>query len=161
VTASKLEIIVDTDKPSFRTRRTFNAPRALVFEAFTKPEYLKRWMGPRGLEMVICESDLRVGGRYRFVYRGTDGQDLAFSGQYTEVVPPERISRTFVFEFMPGVESDETLVLTEKNGITTITTLTLHKSFEARDGHLEHGAEEGMTQGYERLDELLVSMQKR
>jgi uncharacterized protein YndB with AHSA1/START domain len=161
MTSNKLEIIVDADKPNFSTRRTFNAPRTLVFEAFTKPEFLKRWMGPHKLEMVVCESDLRVGGRYRFVYRTPDGQELAFSGEYTEVVPPERISRTFNFEFMPGHESNETFMLTENAGKTTITTTTLHKSFEARDGHLKHGAEQGMTEGYERLDELLSSLQKR
>jgi uncharacterized protein YndB with AHSA1/START domain len=158
MTSRKLEIIVDTAEPTFRTRRTVDAPRALVFEAFTRPEHLKRWMGPRSVEMIHCESDLRVGGRYRFVYRTPDGQELAFSGEYTEIVPPERISRTFNFEFMPGVESNETFTLTEQDGKTTVTTITRHKTFEARDGHLKHGAERGMTEGYERLDELLVQL---
>jgi len=137
-----------------------DAPRELVFEAFTKPEYLKRWMGPRAFEMISCESDLRVGGRYRFVYRGPDGKELAFSGQYTEVVKPERIARTFKFEFMPDIESNETFSLSESDGKTTITTTTLHKSFANSDGHLEHGAKDGMTEGYERLDELVVALRK-
>jgi uncharacterized protein YndB with AHSA1/START domain len=161
VTSKKLEIIAEPGKLSFTTRRVVDAPRALVFEAFTNPEHLKRWMGPRMLTMVICESDLRVGGRYRFVHRAPDGKEFAFSGEYREIVRPERIVRTFAFEFMPGHDSLETLVLEENNGKTTITTTTLHKTLEARDGHLSSGMEAGMTEGYARLDELVGALQGR
>lgn len=161
MTSRRLEIIAEPGKTSFTTRRTVDAPRELVFDAFTKPEQLKRWMGPRSLEMMICESDLRVGGRYRFVHRAKDGQEFAFHGEYREVVPPERIVRTFVFELMPEHGALETLILEEKGDKTTITTLTIHKSVEARDGHVGSGMEAGMTEGYARLDELLAALEAR
>jgi len=161
VTSRKLEIIAEPGKPNFTTRRVVDAPRALVFDAFTKPEHLKRWMGPRTFPMVTCENDVRVGGRYRFVHRAPDGQEFGFHGEYREVVRPERIVRTFVFEPMPDHEALETLTLEESGGKTTITTTTLHRTPEGRDGHLASGRmEAGMTEGYERLDELLATLQK-
>jgi uncharacterized protein YndB with AHSA1/START domain len=162
VTSRRLEIIAEPGKLDIITRRVVDAPRALVFEVFTKPEHLQRWMGPRALAMVSCESDLRVGGRYRFVHRAPDGQEFAFSGEYREIVPPERLVRTFVFEPMKDHEALETLSLEERDGKTTITTTTLHKTVEGRDGHLSGGRmEAGMTEGYARLDELLTSLQAR
>jgi uncharacterized protein YndB with AHSA1/START domain len=158
VTSKKLEIIAEPGKTSFTTRRTVDAPRALVFDAFTRPEHLKRWMGPRKLTMVVCDSDFRVGGRYRFVLRAPDGQEAGFSGEFREIVPPERIVRTFVFDPYPEAEAIETLHLEERNGQTIITTTTLHKTVESRDGHLGSGMEAGMTEGYERLDALLAEM---
>jgi uncharacterized protein YndB with AHSA1/START domain len=101
VTAKKLEIIAEPGKTSFTTTRVVDAPRALVFEAFTKCEHLKRWMGPCNVTMVSCETDLRPGGRYRFVFRSPDGNEAGFSGEFREVVRPERIVRTFVFEPIP------------------------------------------------------------
>ena len=86
VTSRKLEIIAEPGKTSFTTKRIVDAPRALVFDAFTKCEHLKRWMGPRSLTMASCETDLRVGGRYRFVFRGPDGSEVGFSGEFREVV---------------------------------------------------------------------------
>lgn len=160
MSSKRLEIIAAPDKPTILTRRVVDAPRALVFAAFTKPEHLKRWMGPRMLAMVSCESDLRVGGRYRFVHRAPDGQEFAFRGEYREVDPPSRLVRTYVFEPMPDHEALETLTLEETDGKTTITTLTVHKTIEGRDGHLSGGSmEEGMTEGYARLDELLAALQ--
>jgi uncharacterized protein YndB with AHSA1/START domain len=162
VTPRKLEIIAEPGKTSFTTRRTVEAPRALVFAAFTKPEHLQRWMGPCNLTMVVCDTDFRVGGRYRFVLRAPDGQEAGFSGEFREIVPPERIVRTFVFDPYPDAEAIETLQLDEHDGKTVITTTTLHKTVENRDGHLGSGMEAGMTEGYARLDELLADMlQKR
>jgi uncharacterized protein YndB with AHSA1/START domain len=160
VTSRKLEIVAEPGKTSFTTRRLVDAPRALVFEAFTKCEHLKRWMGPRSLTMVSCESDLRVGGNYRFVFRSPDGKDVGFRGEFREIVRPERIVRTFIFEPIPDAEALETLVLEEHDGKTTIMTTTLHKSVENRDGHAGSGLEAGMTEGYARLDELLAELQK-
>jgi uncharacterized protein YndB with AHSA1/START domain len=114
------------------------------------------------LTMVICENDLRVGGRYRFVHRTPDGQEFGFHGEYREIVRPERVVRTFVFEPMPDHEALETLTLEESDGETTIATTTLHKTVEGRDGHLSSGRmEAGMTDGYARLDELLAALQMR
>jgi uncharacterized protein YndB with AHSA1/START domain len=156
VTSKKLEIIAEPGKTSFTTRRIVDAPRALVFDAFTKCEHLKQWMGPKSLTMVSCESDLRAGGRYRFVFRTPDGSEVGFSGEFKEVARPERVVRTFVFEPIPDAAALETLELTEADGKTTITTTTLHKTVENRDGHVNSGMEAGMTEGYARLDELLA-----
>jgi uncharacterized protein YndB with AHSA1/START domain len=158
VTSKKLEIIAEPGKTSFTTRRIVDAPRALVFDAFTKCEHLKNWMGPKSLTMVSCESDLRAGGRYRFVFRAPDGSEVGFSGEFKEVARPERVVRTFVFEPIPDAAALETLELTEADGKTTITTTTLHKTVENRDGHVNSGMEAGMTEGYARLDELLAGL---
>jgi len=158
VSSKKLEIIAEPGKTSFTTRRIVDAPRALVFDAFTKCEHLKNWMGPKSLTMVSCESDLRAGGRYRFVFRGPDGSEVGFSGAFKEVARPERVVRTFVFEPIPDAAALETLELTEADGKTTITTTTLHKTVENRDGHVNSGMEAGMTEGYARLDELLAGL---
>jgi uncharacterized protein YndB with AHSA1/START domain len=158
VSSKKLEIIAEPGKTSFTTRRIVDAPRALVFDAFTKCEHLKNWMGPKSLTMVSCESDLRAGGRYRFVFRAPDGSEVGFSGEFKEVARPERVVRTFVFEPIPDAAALETLELTEADGKTTITTTTLHKTVENRDGHVNSGMEAGMTEGYARLDELLAGL---
>jgi uncharacterized protein YndB with AHSA1/START domain len=158
VTSPKLEIVAEPGKTSFTTRRVVDAPRSLVFDAFTKCEHLKQWMGPRNLTMASCQTDLRVGGRYRFVFRAPDGSDVGFSGEYKEVVPPKRIVRTFVFEPIPEAAALETLELEESGGTTIIKTTTVHKSVENRDGHVGSGLEAGMTEGYARLDELLSGL---
>ena len=158
MTSKTLELIAEPGKTSFSTRRVVDAPRALVFEAFTKCEHLKRWMGPCTLTMVSCETDLRVGGRYRFVFRAPDGSEVGFSGEYREIARPERVVRTFVFEPMPDAEALETLTLEEHDGKTTITTLTVHKTVENRDGHVQSGVDKGMAEGYARLDELLAGL---
>jgi len=158
VTANTLEIVAEPGKTSFTTTRVVDAPRALVFEAFTKCEHLKRWMGPKNLTMVSCDTDLRPGGRYRFVFRAPDGNEVGFSGEFREVVAPSRIVRTFVFEPIPDAAALETLELVEIDGKTTIKTTTLHKTVENRDGHVNSGMEAGMTAGYARLDELLAGL---
>jgi uncharacterized protein YndB with AHSA1/START domain len=158
VNERKLELVAEPGKPTIVTRRVFNASRSLVFEAFTKPEHLKRWMRPRALAMVLCECDPRAGGGWRMVYRTPDGQEFGFHGEFREILRPERIVRTFVFEAFPDQEALETLTLAEKDGRTTITTLTVHKTVEGRDGHLAHGMEAGMTDGYALLDELLAGL---
>jgi len=101
--SQKLEVIVAPDKPTIVTRRTVDAPRALVFDAWTKPEYIKRWLGPRNMEMVVCDVDLRVGGGYRFVHRTPDGQEFGFHGTYREISRPDRLVSTYVFELFPDL----------------------------------------------------------
>jgi uncharacterized protein YndB with AHSA1/START domain len=156
---SKLEIIAEPGTPTIITRRVVNAPRELVWDVFTKPEYLKRWWGPRTLTLVVCEVDLRVGGGYRFVQRAPDGQEFGFHGEYREIIRPERIVNTFVFELMPDHEALQTLVLEEHDAKTTVTSTTLHKTFEDRDAHLASGMDAGLRDTYVRLDELLAADQ--
>jgi uncharacterized protein YndB with AHSA1/START domain len=161
VSQKRLEIIAEPGKPTIVTRREVDAPRELVFDVLTDPKHIQRWMGPAALEMVSGESDLRVGGRYRYVYRAPDGQEFAFSGVYKEIDPPAKAVRTYVFELFPDAEAVETMTLEEKNGKTTITTLTVHKNVQNRDGHLADGRmESGMTEGYARLDDLLAELQQ-
>ncbi len=156
---NELEIIAEPGTPTIITRRIVDAPRELVWDVFTKPEHLKRWWGPRTLTLVVCEVDLRVGGGYRFVQRAPDGQEFGFHGEYREIVRPERIVNTFIFELMPDHGAVQTLTLDELDGKTLVMTTTVHKTVEDRDGHLASGMESGMRDTYARLDELLVAFQ--
>jgi uncharacterized protein YndB with AHSA1/START domain len=140
--------------------RVFDAPRNLVWDAHTKPELLKRWLtGPPGWTFPVCEMDLRVGGKYRWVWRGPDGTEMGMGGIHREIVPPERIVNTQLFdEDWTGGEAIGTLVFTEKDGKTTLTNTILYSSREARDAVLKTPMEQGMGAGYDRLAELLTTM---
>ncbi len=140
--------------------RTFDAPRELVFEAMSKAEHMREWWGPRGFTMPVCEMDFRVGGAYRFVQRGPDGDEYAFRGEFREIAPPERISWTFEFEGMPGNVSVDTIELTEEDGRTTITSTSIFDSVAQRDGMLQSGMESGAAETYDRLAELLEKLEE-
>lgn len=137
--------------------REFAAPRALVFEAFTTPAMLQRWMlGPDGWTMPECEIDLRPGGRFRYLWRkGT--VDMVLTGTFQEVVPPERIVHTELFEQdWTGGETLVTTVLSEANGRTTMTLTVRYSSSTARDGALKTGMTTGMADAYDQLDAMLT-----
>jgi uncharacterized protein YndB with AHSA1/START domain len=139
--------------------RVFNAPRELVFDAVTKCEHVGRWYGPRGTEMLSCKIDLRPGGSWRFVQRGPDGNEYAFSGEFREIVRPERVVQTWNFEGIPpGHESVETLILEDLGGKTKWTSRAVYKSVEARDGLIQSGMESGMRETMDRLAELVESL---
>ena len=142
--------------------RVFDAPRRLVFEALTKPELVKQWLlGPPGWTMPVCEIDLRVGGAYRYVWRrDSDGTQMGMGGVYREIVAPERLVATERFDeaWYPG-EAVGTLVLVEQGGKTTLTQTELHQSREARDAVLKSGMEQGVAASYDRLEQLLASLQ--
>ncbi len=135
--------------------RVVNAPRRLVFAAWTEPRHLQRWLiGPDGWSMPVCEIDLRPGGRWRYVYRKPSGTEMTLTGSVIEVVPPERLVTTESW----GAEWPETVntvVLTESGGRTTITLTITYVSKEARDAALGTGAMDGMDQSFQRLDDLL------
>ena len=138
--------------------RVVDAPRRLVFAAYTKAEHLPHWMtGPQGWSMPICEIDLRVGGAWQFVWRRADGSEIAMRGVYQEIVPPERLVSS---EAWGGdwPETLNTLLLEEQGGKTTITQRVLYPSKEARDAALQTGMKEGMSAGFDRLDEHLRTM---
>ncbi len=140
--------------------RDFAAPRRLVFDALTKPELLQRWLGVfGGWSLAVCEIDLKVGGSYRYVWRGPDGAEMGMRGVFREIVPNERIVSTESFDepWYPG-EAVGTAVLTELGGKTTLTTTVLYASKEAREGVLKSPMESGMAQGYDTLDALLASL---
>lgn len=138
--------------------RAFRAPRSLVFAVMSHPDHVARWWGPRSMTCVSCQMDFRVGGRYRFVLRGPDGNDYGFRGEYREIVPPERIVSTFEFEGLPGHGSVETMTLVEEEGVTLLTTRCLYQSTADRDGHLHSGMESGARESHARLEELLASL---
>jgi uncharacterized protein YndB with AHSA1/START domain len=140
--------------------RVFDAPRNLVFDAWTKPELLKRWLGVRGgWSMVVCEVDLRAGGAYRFVWRGPDGAEMGMGGVYREIVSPERLVATESFDdpWYPG-EALDTTVLAEEGGKTTATTTVLYESEEIRDAVLESGMARGVAESYDMLAEYLAAI---
>lgn len=150
-----LKVTTPTDREIVMTR-VFDAPRTLVFDAFSKPELLKRWFGPRGWSLVVCEVDLKVGGGFRFVMRGPDGKDMGMRGVYKEIVPPERSVHMESFDDYPG-ESQVTAVLVELGGKTTLTVTVLYPSPEIRDIVLKSGMEHGAAESYDKLAELLAS----
>jgi uncharacterized protein YndB with AHSA1/START domain len=135
--------------------RVFEAPRHLVFEAFTKPELLKRWLlGPPGWEMVVCQVALKVGDRYRYEWRNTDGVQFGIGGVCREFVPPERLVTAELMDGYPP-EYLVTANFVEQNGKTTLTTTLLYESREIRDAVLKSGMEGGVAASYDRLDEVL------
>lgn len=135
--------------------RVFDAPRELVFQAHSRCEHLRRWWG-RG-HPLDCEMDFRAGGRYRFVEHAPDGNQHAFRGEYREIVAPERIVLTFEYEGMPGHVCVQTLVLTEHDGKTTLTSTAVFDSVEDRDSMLNSGMETGANESMDLLAELLAS----
>jgi len=139
--------------------RSFNAPRRLVWDAYTKPELLKRWLlGPDGWYFTTCDVDLRVGGKYRFVWKNDEkNATLGMGGEYREIAAPGRLVSTEKFDDFPG-EAINTMELAEHNGVTTLIVTVLSPSPEARDGMLQSGMEKGVARSYERLDDVLVSM---
>lgn len=138
--------------------REFDAPRHLVWEALTKPEHVRRWYGLRAMSMTVCEIDLRPGGRWRYAQATPDGREFAFSGEYREVEPPERLVSTEGWEAMPGHEYVATLTLEEVDGRTKLRNRLLYQSREDRDGHLQSGMEGGMNESFDRLAELLSTL---
>ncbi len=141
--------------------RVFDAPRRLVFDAYTKPELVKTWLlGPDGWSMPVCEIDLRAGGKYRYVWKNdADGREMGMGGIYREIVAPERIvaSEKFDEAWYPG-EAVDTIVLTEQDGKTTLTQTILYNSRETRDVVLKSPMETGMAASYDRLERVLPSL---
>jgi uncharacterized protein YndB with AHSA1/START domain len=152
-----LTVTTPTDRQIVLTR-VFDAPRRLVFDAFTRPELLRRWFGARGWNLVVCEIDLRVDGGWRFVSRGPDGARMGQGGVYREIVPPDRLAYTEVFDDQsyPG----ESLIdhdFVEQGGRTTLTSTLLYATREGRDTVLRYPMARGVGESYERLAELLRS----
>lgn len=157
--ADTLQVTTPSEREIAMTR-VFDAPRHLVFEAYTKPELLKRWLGVRnGWSLAVCEVDLRVGGKYRYVWRGANGQEMGMGGVFLEIEPPERIVTTEAFDnpWYPG-EAVGTVLLIEQGGRTTLTFSVLYQSQEARDGILQTPMAEGVGESFDKLAEVLASM---
>jgi uncharacterized protein YndB with AHSA1/START domain len=150
-----LMVTTPTDREIVVTR-VFDAPRRLVFDAWTKPELLKRWFGARGWNLVVCEVDLRVNGTWRFLSRGPDGTDMGQCGVYRVIQPPDRLVYTELFDNQsyPG-ESLITHEFVEQDGKTTLTSTLLFATQEGRDIVLSYPMERGLAEGYDRLTQML------
>ena len=154
-----LQVAVNGDR-EIVVSRNFDAPRHLVFDAFSKPELVKRWLtGPPGWTIPVCEIDFRMGGVYRYVWRGPDGREMGMGGLYREILRPERIVATELFDQdWTGGEAIGTIVLIERAGKTSLTQTILYQSREARDAVLKTPMAEGMAAGYNQLAEVLATL---
>jgi len=151
-----LQVTTPADREIVLTR-IFDAPRALVFDALSNPDLLKRWFGPRGWSLSVCDVDFRVGGAWRFVLRGPDGREMGMRGVYREIAAPERSVHTEAFDDFPG-EAQVTTVLTESGKRTTLTATILYPSREIRDAVIQSGMEHGAAESHDKLAELLASL---
>jgi uncharacterized protein YndB with AHSA1/START domain len=149
-----LQVRASGDREIVMTR-VFDAPRQLVYDAFTRPELLKRWFGPRGWSLSVCEVDLRVGGGFRFILSGPDGRQMGMRGVYRELAPPDRSVHMESFDDFPG-EAQVTTVLVEQDGRTTLTATVLSPSREVRDAMIQSGMEHGAAESYDKLAEMLA-----
>ncbi len=150
-------VTLPTDTQVLITRE-FDAPKHLVYTAWTTPELIKRWWsGDRG-EVTLAEVDLRVGGMWRYVMTANGGFEVAFHGEFREIVPNERIVSTETFEGMPDGEAVNTLTLTEKDGRTTLTILMQLANQEDRDAVINSGMEDGMQEAMDHLEQVARSL---
>ena len=138
--------------------REFDAPRHLVYKAWTTPELVKRWWSGRRGEMTLAEIDLRVGGRWRYVMTTSSGDEIAFNGEYREIVENERPVHTEVFEAMPGDPAINVVTFADADGRTRLELLVQCETKETRDGIIESGMEVGMQEQMDLLEELAVSL---
>jgi len=153
-------VTLPTDTQILITRE-FDAPKHLVYRAWTTPELVKRWWHANRGEVTLAEIDLRVGGMWRYVSRSEDGFEVGFHGEYREIVPNERLVTTEVYEGIPDADEHaalDTLTLTESDGRTTLTVLVEHPTREGRDAHINSGMEAGMQDAMDLLEEVAVSL---
>lgn len=155
--ASTLAVTTPSDREIALTR-VFDAPRSLVFETVTRPEYLVQWLGVRkGWRLAVCEVDLRAGGTFRYMWQKDDGTRMGMRGTFLEVVPPERVVNTEIFDepWYPG-QAEARLELTERGGRTTLVLTVRYESKDARDGVLRTPMKEGVEEGYDKVAEILA-----
>ena len=159
--ANKTQVIAEPGKHEILITREFDAPRELVFKAYTDPKLVPQWWGPRYLTTEVDKMDVRPGGQWRFINRDAEGNVYAFHGVYHEVLAPERVIDTFEFEGLPetGHVALETMKLEElPGGRTRLTVQSVFQSVADRDGMLQGGAVEGVNDTYDRFAELLKKM---
>ena len=157
---SKTQIDAPAGVPFIDIEREFDAPRDLVFRAYTDPEMLVQWLGPRKYKMTIESWEPRDGGKWRFIHSDDDGNAYGFHGVFHGEQTPDGMLQTFEFEGAPGHVSLEKLVLEERDGKTTVRNHAVYQSIEARDAMINSGMESGMNDGFDRLDELLARLRQ-
>jgi uncharacterized protein YndB with AHSA1/START domain len=152
---TKLKLIAEPGKHQIIMSRDFDAPRELVFKAFTDPKLIPQWWGPKDVTTIVDKMEVRKGGIWRYVQRGADGHEFAFHGVYHEITSPERLVYTFEFEGMPGHVLLETVTLEEHGSKTIVKDSSVFQSVEDRDGMIESGMEGGAEESWDRFAELL------
>jgi uncharacterized protein YndB with AHSA1/START domain len=150
-------VTLPTDEQILITRE-FDAPKHLVYRAWTTPELVERWWSGQRGKVVLAEIDLRVGGTWRYVMEANGGFEVGFHGEYREIVPNERIVSTEVYEGMPDAWALNTITFTEADGRTTLEILVQHSNKEERDGHINSGMEAGMQESMDALEQVAVSL---
>ena len=155
---SELQITAEPGVPQVRTERELDAPLDLVYRAFTEPELLAQWLGPRKYTMTVERFEPRDGGTWRYIHSDEAGNTYGFHGVFHGDPSPEGIVQTFEYEGAPGHVSMDTVTFEEHDGTTTVRTNSLFQSVEARDAMVASGMGDGMSQGYERLDELVAKL---
>jgi uncharacterized protein YndB with AHSA1/START domain len=162
VNSRTFQVTTPSDR-EIRITRLFDAPRELVFEAMTRPEHITQWWGRlgEGYTVPVCEVDLRVGGKWRFVNRIPSGDLVEFYGVYREIDAPARMVYTEIYAPFPDGESIVTLVLAEENGKTRITVTAAYESLEVRDSVMKTGMEKGAAISYDRLEDVAVALKTR
>jgi uncharacterized protein YndB with AHSA1/START domain len=161
--SNRATVTLPTDEQILITRE-FEAPKHLVFEAFTTPELVKRWWHAKRGDMTVAEIDLRPGGKWRYVMMADDGSEVGFHGEYREIVPNERLVSTEIYEGLPeGVPEEQagtvnTATFTEANGRTTLTILVQAPSKMARDAIIESGMEDGLQDALDLLEQTAASL---
>jgi uncharacterized protein YndB with AHSA1/START domain len=153
---SDLKVTADPGTQEIVITRSFDAPRELVFKAFTEPDAVRRWWGLANSETVVDQLEARPGGRWRYVERDGEGNEDAFHGVYHDLQAPERIVYTFEYEGMPGHVLLETIVLEDQDGKTLMTDTSVFQSVSDRDGMLQSGMETGAAESFARLDDYLA-----
>ncbi|MBO3747001.1 SRPBCC family protein [Streptosporangiaceae bacterium NEAU-GS5] len=157
---AKTQITATPGSSQIIMTREFTAPRDLVFRAYTEPDLLAQWLGPRELTLRVEEFDLRDGGKWRYVHVDADGNEFAFRGIFHGTPTPDGTVQTFEFEGMPGHVALETLTLEEHDGRTVARTVSCFQSVEDRDGMIASGMEHGVHDSDERMEELLARLQQ-
>jgi uncharacterized protein YndB with AHSA1/START domain len=156
---SKNNLVVEREKLQFSMSRVFNGSREQLWKAFTDPDLIPKWWGPRYLTTVVDKMEVRVGGVWRYIHTDAQGNTFGFNGVYQEIQPPERLTYTFEFEPMAGHISTETVILEElPEGKTRITTRTVFNTIEDLEGMLQSGMEGGAVETWDRLEELVQSL---
>jgi len=162
-TTKKMDFAAEPGKQEIIITREFDAPRELVYKAFTDKKLYTQWLGPKGYTMKIIKFEPKSGGSWRYVHRDPTGKEFGFHGVYHEVLPPERMIDTFEFEGLPekGHVSFETAKFVEVPGNRTkLVIQTIFQSVQDRDGMIQSGMERGMNESFDRLDELLMTLKK-
>ena len=158
-TRNDTEVEADPALPTIVITREFEAPRDRVFRAYTDPDLLVQWLGPRRLTMTIDRFEPRSGGSYRYLHVDDDGSEYGFHGVFHEVRPEERIVQTFTYEGWPDGVSLETATFEDLGDRTRLRITCVYDSLESRDAMVASGMESGVREGYEQLDELLAGQQ--